>query len=130
MADVGLEIESFLLRYGEALRKGNLPAVIGCWAVPAFVIGDERAIAIKDIAEVEREFALAVETYLDLGRVTNELTILEFERLSVNITSVDVEWMARNASDEVISTELFRYVLSGRDSGDYRIRCAIERTPV
>ena len=66
----------------------------------------------------------------DLGRVTNELTILEFERLSVNITSVDVEWMARNASDEVISTELFRYVLSGRDSGDYRIRCAIERTPV
>ena len=62
--------------------------------------------------------------------MTNELTILEFERLSVNITSVDVEWMARNASDEVISTELFRYVLSGRDSGDNRIRCAIERTPV
>jgi hypothetical protein len=122
------EIMSFLERYGQAISTGDLKSVVQCWTVPALVLSDQGAIAVSDLAEVERFFSQAVQAYHAQGLMSTRPDFQRFEQLSETLTAVDVRWPSFDASGAEKSSELSHYILTRGDDHQLHIRVALTRT--
>jgi len=118
-------VTSFLQRYGEALSAGDLPTIVSCWEIPAFVLSDPGARAVTEAAQVEQFFAEAVASYRAQGLVSTTPELLQIEPLGQRIASVDVRWSARDVNGAVQSTEHSRYILRLRADGSLRVQVAM-----
>jgi hypothetical protein len=122
------QIKRFLERYGQALSAGDLAGIAGCWAVPSLVLSDQGAIPVVDSAEVERFFAQAVEAYHSQGLVATRPELERTERLTEQLTAVDVRWLSFDEAGEEQSSERSHYILWLAEDGQPRIRVALTRT--
>jgi hypothetical protein len=121
-------IRPFLERYGDALSRGHLAEVAGCWAVPALVLSDEGAIAVSDPAEIERFFSQAVAWYQAQGWVSTKPELQRVERLSEQLIAVDVRWPTFDALGTEQFSERSYYLLQWDAGGQPRIRVALTRS--
>jgi hypothetical protein len=118
-------IRQFLAYYGAMLSAGNLPQVVACWEVPAFVLADQGAIPVAAGKEVMQFFAGAVQAYRSQGLVATRPTLLRLETLSQRVAAADVRWSALDASGQEKASEQSRYLLRLGDDGKWHIRVAI-----
>jgi len=122
------EISRFLERYGRALSTGDLPAIANCWAVPALVLGDEDAVAVGDSSEIQQFFAQATASYHAQGLISTRPELERVERLSEQLTAVDVRWAACDAAGKEQASERSHYVLQRGQEGELHVRVALTRT--
>jgi hypothetical protein len=121
-------LTEFFVRYGEALATGDLPAISGCYVVPALVVHDRgaRPIAARDV--IEADFAGAAERYRAAGLVAARPRVLHNESLTDVLVSVDVHWDYCDDQGHSRSQDGYRYVLRRTDVGP-RIQVVIATPP-
>jgi hypothetical protein len=122
------QIRQFLERYGTTLSAGDLPGISNSWEVPALVLSDEGAILVADKREIEKFFAQAMESYRSRGLMSTKPEIERVEQLSEKLASVDVRWLAFDASGKEKSSERSYYLLQRGQDGQMYIRVALTRT--
>jgi hypothetical protein len=118
-------VRKFLAYYGAMLSAGNLPQVVACWEVPAFVLADEGAIPVTSGKEVMQFFQGAVQAYRAQGLVATKPTLLRLESLGQRVAAADVRWSALDASGREQTSEQSRYLMRIGDDGKWHIRVAI-----
>ena len=119
------DLNTFLVRYGQAVSSGDLPTVASCWEVPAYVLTDEGVLVVSEVAEIERFFGQAVECYRAQGLVETRPDLQHVESLGQRLRSVDARWPAFDAAGQERSSEQSRYLRRLDDDGQPRIRVAI-----
>ncbi|NLE75539.1 MAG: hypothetical protein GX605_02155 [Chloroflexi bacterium] len=124
-------IRSFLERYGEALGRGDIPAVVDAWDLPALVISDQGGLAVLAASEIEQHFAGAVQWYRARGLFAPRPKEVRVEPLSKRLVSVDVRWASLDAAGAEVAeaAEHSRYILHVTDDGALRFQVAIALAP-
>ena|SRR6478609_6279599 len=122
-------IQQFLSAYGDALSRGDAPAIARCWAAPGLVLADEGAIAVSDARQIEQFFAQATEWYHARGIMSTQPELERVDQLSAQITAVDVQWAAFDAHghEDSRARERSHYLLQQDTDGQLRIRVALTR---
>jgi hypothetical protein len=85
-------LETFFAHYGEALITGDLPAIAGCYAVPALVLSHTGSVPIATREQIEAAFRGAAEGYEAQGLVATRPTLLGSEYITEWLVSADVHW--------------------------------------
>jgi len=118
-------VRQFLAYYGAMLSAGNLPQVVACWEVPAFVLADQGAIPVTSPKEVMQFFAGAVQAYRSQGLAATKPTLLRLEPMGRRVVAADVRWASLDASGREQASEQSRYLMRIGDDGKWHIRVAI-----
>jgi hypothetical protein len=92
MARYDERLETFFARYGEVLTTGDLPAIAGCYAVPALVLSRTGSVPIATREQIEAAFRGAAEGYKAQGLVATRPTLLCSEAIAEWLVSADVHW--------------------------------------
>jgi hypothetical protein len=121
-------LQSFLVRYGEALSAGDLKAISGCYAVPSLVLSDEGSVPIAAREEIEAAFDGAAERYRAQGLVAVRPTLVASEALSERLVSVDVRWDYLDEQGRSAQQNAYRYVLRFEDEASPKIQVVIGTT--
>jgi hypothetical protein len=121
-------VTEFFVRYGEALATGDLPAISGCYVVPALVVHDRGARPIAAREVIEADFDGAAERYRAAGLVAARPRVLRAESLTDVLVSVDVHWDYCDDQGHSRSQDGYRYVLRRTDAGP-RIQVVIATPP-
>ena len=125
MTETENRVMQFLVRYGQALSTGDLPAIADSWAVPALSIGEEEARGVSSIEEVTGFFAAAGDAYRAQGIVAARPTLLRAETIGRRLLFVDARWQNVDATGATVATERTRYILWQGDDDALRIRTII-----
>jgi hypothetical protein len=122
-------IQPFLTAYGDALSRGEAQAIARCGAVPGLVLADEGAIAVTDARQIEQFCALATEWCRAQGIMATQPELERVDQLSAQLTAVDVQWAALDASghEQAHARERSHYLLQQDMEGQVRIRVALTR---
>jgi hypothetical protein len=104
-------LQTFLVRYGEALSAGDLKAISGCYALPSLVLSDAGSIPITTPKEIEAAFDGAAERYRAQGLVAVRPTLLASEALTERLVSVDVRWDYLDEQGSSVQTNAYRYLV-------------------
>jgi hypothetical protein len=121
-------LTEFFGRYGEALATGDLPAISGCYVVPALVVHDRGARPIAAREVIEADFDGAAERYRAEGLVAARPRVLRAESLTDVLLSVDVHWDYCDDQGRSRAQDGYRYVLRRTDRGP-RIQVVIATPP-
>lgn len=123
-----VEIRNMLERYGAALSNGSLQVITNCWAVPAWVLSDNDALAIAHSSEVEAFFAQGIEYYRSQGTMSTRPEHERVEMLTDTLASVGVHWPVYDSSGTEKSGERSHYIRHLGQDGQLHIRVALTRT--
>jgi hypothetical protein len=110
------------------VSAGDLPKIAACWEVPALVLGDQEAVAVGGLGEVEAFFGRAVEAYRSQGLFSTTPELEQVDTLSDRLAAVDVRWAALDKAGVDQSSERSHYILHVGDDHQPRIRVALTRT--
>jgi len=121
-------LEDFFFRYGEALAAGDLKAISGCYAVPAFVLSDAASRPVASRAEIEADFDGAAERHRAQGLVAAQPTLVASEALTEKLLSADVRWDYLDEEGRSAQQDSYRYVLRLDEDAGPQI-CAVIATP-
>jgi hypothetical protein len=121
-------LRRFLVRYGEALSAGDLKAISGCYAVPAFVLSDAASRPVATRAEIEADFDGAAERHRAQGLVAARPTLVASEALTEKLLSADVRWDYLDEERRSAQQDSYRYVLRLDEDAGPQI-CAVIATP-
>jgi hypothetical protein len=127
MSNAESTIHQFLERYEKALGSGDLRVIADCWGIPSFVLSDDGAQPITESKEVEAFFGNAVAQYQSQGFASTHAEIKKIERLSPQMTSVDVRWSNLDKAGTEKASESYRYILKASADGKPRIHVAIPK---
>ncbi|WP_084958710.1 hypothetical protein [Thermoactinospora rubra] len=106
-----MEIEDFFSRYGEALTRGDLDGIAGCYGYPSFILGDDVAVAVAGEADVKAAFEGAAERYRAQGLVAARPTVTATTRVTDRIVDAEVSWDYVDAEGVPRSGSRYRYTL-------------------
>ena len=112
-----MRLETFFVRYGEALSAGDLKAISGCYAVPSIVLSDAGSIPIATREEIEAAFDGAAERYRGQGMVAARPTVVAVENLTEKLVFADVRWDYLDEEGRSAERNSYRYVLRLEDAG-------------
>ncbi len=118
----------FFVRYGEALATGDLPAISGCYVVPALVVHDQGARPIAAREEIEAAFDGAADRHRAEGLVAARPTVRGPDALTSRLVSVDVHWDYCDEDGRSRQQDGYRYVLRLTAEGP-RIQVVIATPP-
>ena len=121
-------LTDFFVRYGEALATGDLPAISGCYVVPALVVHDRGARPIAARQEIEAAFAGAADRHRAEGLVAARPTVIGADALTDQLVSADVRWDYCDDEGRSRQQDGYRYVLRLTDQGP-RIQVVIATPP-
>lgn len=123
-------LESFFARYGEALTTGDLPAIAGCYAVPALVLSHTGSVPIATRQQIESAFRGAAEGYKAQGLVATRPTLVGSEAITEWLVSADVHWEYLDEQGHNVHQDDYhydyRYVLRVDDKAGLQIQVVIE----
>jgi hypothetical protein len=119
------EVQEVLEALARAVTTGNGEGAAECWAVPAFVIGDEHEQAVSSLAGVAQFFGGARELYnaRGIGDTRPELQAVDW--LGESMALVEVRWPWLNAEGEEAGSETSTYLLKRDRSGELKLRVAM-----
>lgn len=119
------EVQTVLEELATAVTTGNGERAAECWAVPAFVIGDEHEQAISSLSGVEQFFGGAREIYnaRGVGDTRPELQLLEW--LGDSMALVEVRWPWLDSQGEEAGSETSTYLLKRDATGELKLRVAV-----
>jgi ketosteroid isomerase-like protein len=123
------DVSTFLERYADALSRGDLPGIAGCYVLPALVVGDGGAISISEPSQVEAAFAGAAEAYREQGLVTPLAELQSIDPLTAALTLVEVRWAYLDEAGTARQHTSYRYLLRRTDAGGLGIQVVIDTTP-
>jgi len=112
-----MRLETFFVRYGEAVSAGDLKAISGCYAVPSIVLSDAGSIPIATREEIEAAFDGAAERYRGQGMVAARSTVVAVENLTEKLVFADVQWDYLDKEGLSAEQNGYRYVLRMEDTG-------------
>lgn len=110
-------LADFFRRYGSALTTEDLPAIAGCYALPAMVVADSYSFSFSTPAAVALSFIGAVPEYRERGLVAAHAQLSGVQPLSGGLTMVVVDWEYLDSRGAAIPGESFRYVLRRTPAG-------------
>jgi hypothetical protein len=110
------------------LAAGDLKAISGCYAVPAFVLSDARNRPVATRAEIEADFDGAAERHRAQGLVAAWPTVVASEALTEMLVSVDVHWDYLDEEGCSAQQDGYRYILRLEEDAGPQI-CAVIATP-
>lgn len=118
-------IAEFLERFGEALSLGDLDRIIGCWAIPCFIVADEGGSALNSRSQIEAFFGGAKETYRTMGILATRPEIQEFKELTHRLFDVTVRWPGFDEEGNERWSERSHYVIREDIHHGYQICVAV-----
>jgi len=118
-------VQEFLDQLAHAVVNGHGEVAAAMWAVPALVLGDEMALAVKAVSELEPFFTGARAQYNQRGVTGTRAEIIRLDWLTERIAQVEVRWPWLDAQGQEVGEETSTYVLRADDSGALKLRCAI-----
>jgi hypothetical protein len=110
------------------LAAGDLKAISGCYAVPAFVLSDAASRPVATRAEIEADFDGAAERHRAQGLVAAQPTLVASEVLTEKLLSADVRWDYLDEEGRSAQQDSYRYVLRLDEDAGPQI-CAVIATP-
>jgi ketosteroid isomerase-like protein len=122
-------VAAFIDRYADALISGDLPAIAGCYALPALVVGDAATIPVSEPAQVEAAFGGAADAYRAQGLVGLRPEVRSVDPLTATLTLVDVGWAYLDEAGRQRQHTSYRYLLRQTDAGQLGIQVVIDTTP-
>lgn len=119
------QVQELLEALAIAVTTGNGEGAAECWAVPAFVIGDEHEQAVSTLQAVAQFFSGAREIYnaRGIGDTRPELQSLEW--IGTHMALVEVRWPWLDAQGEEAGSETSTYLLKRDASGALKLRVAV-----
>jgi hypothetical protein len=119
------DVQAFLDDFARKLTSGDARAVAGLWATPAYVIGDDMALAVSTADEVEKFFAPAKKEYNERGIADTRAEILELNWLTDRIALVSVRWPYLDGKGKEKGSESSTYTLRRDDSGAFKLHVSV-----
>lgn len=130
MGATNIEVEQFLVAYGDALSAGDGAALAGMYEIPGLVVSDQGSQPVTSPDQVAEFFAAAAAQYTDSGIVGTRPEYVAIEQLSEQLCSADVRWIGVGADGRPTGyKEYSMYVLRKGDDGVVRIQVAVIRSP-
>jgi hypothetical protein len=124
------DVAVFIDRYAEALGKGDLPDIAGCYAFPALVVGDAATIPVAEPGQVEAAFAGAAEAYRAQGLVGLRPEVRAVDPLTGALTLVDVRWAYLDEAGGERQHTSYRYLLRRAEDGRLGIQVVVDTSSV
>ncbi|TQJ23937.1 hypothetical protein FBZ33_4259 [Micromonospora sp. A202] len=119
-------LADFFDRYGVALTSGDLPALVGCYALPGLVVADTYSFSFTSPAAVALSFVGAAPDYQERELIAAHARIEDVQPLSALLTMVAVEWEFLDSRGQSVPGERYRYLLRTSDEGP--LICTVVRT--
>lgn len=118
-------IREFFQHYARALAAGDGPAMAALWEVPALVLSDDGARAVRASEEVAAFFGAAKEQYNAQGVTDTRAEIGEVRWVTSRVALVDVRWPYLDDRGQEMGEESATYTLRRDDEGQLRVRAVI-----
>ncbi|CAN5454600.1 hypothetical protein BH10ACT3_BH10ACT3_18600 [soil metagenome] len=128
MGATAVEVEKFLVAYGDALSAVDGPTIASMYEIPGMVISDQGSVAISSPEQVAEFFTAAAAQYTDAGIAGTRPEYVSIEQLSEQICSADVRWIGVDAEGKATRYKEFAsYLLRRSEDGTVRIQVAVIR---
>jgi len=125
-----IEVEQFLVAYGDALSAGDGAALAGMYEIPGLVVSDQGSQPVSSPDQVAEFFAVAAAQYAEAGIAGTRPEYVAIEQLSEELCTADVRWIGVDADGRATAhKEYSMYVLRRGDDGAVRIQVAVIRSP-
>jgi len=112
-----ISIETFMQHYGKALVTGDASEISACFAIPALVLHDGGANAVRNRNEMVAAFRGIAEGYRRQGLSQMLATVNRAAVISAELTEIDVTWAGIRVDGSATGhREQYRYLL--RDTGN------------
>jgi len=121
------EVLQMLEKLGKAVSDGDLKTISASYGYPALVLSDEQVLLIESAEQVEGFFGQARSWYIERGILTAKPELLNLDRISNRVLSVDVRWPGFDKEGKENYTETSHYLIH-IESGKPLIRAAASRT--
>jgi hypothetical protein len=118
------EVQDLLEALAMAMTTGNGDGAAQCWAVPAFVIGDEHELAVSSLSEVSRFFGAARDIYNARGIGDTRPIVQSLDWIGESLALVEVRWPWLDSQGEEAGSETSTYLLKRDPSGELKLRMA------
>lgn len=128
MGATNVEVEAFLVAYGEALSAGDGARIATMWEIPGLVLSDQGSVPVTDTAQAERFFTAAAGHYSDADLAGVRPEYVAIEQVSEQLCSADVRWIGVDAEGRATRYKEFGlYLLRRAGDGTVRIQVAVMR---
>ena len=119
------QVQELLEALARAVTTGHGEGAAECWAVPAFVIGDEHEQTVSTLQAVAQFYDGARELYnaRGIGDTRPELQALDW--LGESMALVEVRWPWLDAQGEEAGSETSTYLFKRDRSGELKLRVAM-----
>jgi hypothetical protein len=121
------EVRHYFDAYARALTSGDGRAIAALWELPALVMTDHGARAIKNADEIAKIFAGAKGMYALRGIVDTRPDIQYVEWLTQRIVVADVRWPLFDDGHQERGTESSTYTLMRDHEGALKLRVVVMR---
>jgi hypothetical protein len=121
------EVQDLLDQLAKAVTSGDGEAVAALWEVPAFVIGDDMAMAVGTRDEIAKFFGGAKDEYNARGITSTRPNIMDLERIGERVVIASVRWPHLDANGKEVGSEASDYTLRRDDSGKLKVRSVLMR---
>ena len=119
------EVQIFLDKLSRAVTSGDGKAAAGLWAVPALVLGDEMAMPVTSLGQVEQFFASAKDQYNSKGITDTRAGIVDLKWCTPRIAIVEVRWPWLDNRGREKGEETSTYTLRRDESGALKLHASV-----
>jgi hypothetical protein len=119
-----LGVQEFLNGFAEALTEGDGEAIAEMWEMPAFVLGQDMARVLADVAEAAEFFGGARAQYNEIGITNTRAEIVRLDEITDTMVMVRVRWPYLDAQGQELGAETSTYTLV-RVGPDWKFRIAV-----
>ena len=119
------EIQTLLDRMARSITSGDGATVAKMWETPALILGDEMAMAVSSVDDLEKFFSGAKEQYNEKGITDTRAEIVKLDWPNERIAIVQVRWPYLDAQGSTRGSETSTYTLRRDDSGKLRLSVAV-----
>jgi hypothetical protein len=121
------EVRHYFDAFARALTSGEGAAIASLWDLPALVMMDGGARAVKSADEIAKIFAGAKRMYAARGIVDTRPDIQYVEWLTQRIVVADVRWPLFDDLHKELGSESSTYTLMRDHSGALKLRVIVMR---
>ena len=104
-------LTDFFDRYGNALTRGDVSAIAGCYALPGMVVADAYSFTFTSPAAVALSFLGAAPAYREQQIVAAHAQLQDVQRLSGALIMAAVEWEYLDSRGAAVPGERYRYLI-------------------
>ena len=123
----GDDVQRFFDRMGRALVTGDTTTVGQLFETPALVLGDDGAVPVSSVVDVDDLFGGAREAYHRRGVYDTRAEILGVDWATDRIAVVEVRWPWLDADGRQVGAEASMYILRLDDHGELKLRAVLMR---